>query len=678
MFRKKNYLMTFLLGTALILTFVSLPAQASTSQASYFTIDSPRATISGTEYLLEVPPRVYRGTTMLPLRFTGETILQCDVYWNPTTRTALLEKGTTKIELVLNSRQARVNGQVVNLNSPPQLEKGRILVPLRFLAESFLWEVEYLPTERAVILWEPVEPTALFRFSTPQIIAGQEVEFIDESFDSAGRPLADRIWEINYNESLRSRDLNSLLLKPPAGTYVVRLKVKSKAGLWSEWFEQHMIVEPNRAPVVRDLQILPERPSMGESISFSYSYDNEEWEPVVEERWSYRWWSQDGENRSGVGRPRAFFEPGQYQINLSIRDAYGNWSDPKTVEIDILHREKQSELSYKFSDPQPGEIVHNPDRVNYNDYPLNPSYRMTKTGPTLLFSNSPETVPGPGILYQDEVSEPIRVVYHHRNGSSTPLRLAIMVENTGENVINLLRTKSASGGPVEDVMHLGQLVAFNYYNSAENTTVMLQPGEKYTLYQSPGHGWKYNQSLTGMFDFQTDGPVNVSILALPLGDSVSSYEELPIWPRDGRHARGTFPQADQEVQILIRGDKKEKIVLGKDGEGFESWLKGYDVLTGDEIINKGNYGAVYHLHFTSETKTGILFNPRGISFKGALQGSDGGLYNIPATGSFSGLREAAVAGILHPGQKASLVYTPPNGSDAPVILAIIPESFWDE
>ncbi|MGI6552284.1 MAG: stalk domain-containing protein [Bacillota bacterium] len=71
-----------------------------------------------------------------------------------------------------NSRQARVNGQVKNLNLPPRLEKGRLLVPLRFLAENFSWAVEYLPTERAVVLWKPVPPTALFRFTTPPHYGG--------------------------------------------------------------------------------------------------------------------------------------------------------------------------------------------------------------------------------------------------------------------------------------------------------------------------------------------------------------------------------------------------------------------------------------------------------------------------------------------------------------------------
>ncbi|MGI6552285.1 MAG: PKD domain-containing protein [Bacillota bacterium] len=504
------------------------------------------------------------------------------------------------------------------------------------------------------------------------------MEYVDESFDPAGHSMVDRIWEINYDENLRARDLNSLLRKPPAGSYVVRLKVKSKTGLWSDWFEQQLYVETNRPPLIRDFQVQPEKPAVGESLSFHYAYENEEWEPVPEERWSYQWQSQDGELRSGIGKPRAFFEPGRYQITLSLRDAYGNWSDPKTIEIEVLEREKRNEFSYKFSDPRPGEIIHNPKKGNYNDYPLNQSFQMTRLGPTLLFSNSPETVPGPGILYRDEVSGPIRVVYHHRNGSHTPLRLAVLVENAGQEAVKLTRTKSAFGGPAEDVMHLGQLVAFNYYRSAEKIEIMLPPGEKYVLYQSPGSGWSHNQSLTGMFDLQTDRPVRISILALSLEDTSFAQEELPIWPRDGRHARGTFSLADREVQILIKGDRKEKLVLGKDGEGFESWLTGRDALTGDLIINKGNYGAVYYLHFSSEEKIGILFNPRGLTFKGALQAFDGNPYRIPTLGSFYGLREAAVVGVLDPGQKASLVYTPPNGSDAPVVLAIIPAAFWDE
>jgi len=96
------------------------------------------------------------------------------------------------------------------------------------------------------------------------------------------------------------------------------------------------------------------------------------------------------------------------------------------------------------------------------------------------------------------------------------------------------------------------------------------------------------------------------------------------------------------------------------------------------VMNRGNYGSVYHFTFHAGTRTGVLLNPRGSAFKGAFRGFDGNCYKAPATGNFSSSRRAAVVGVLEPGQAGELVYTPPSGSDAALLFGFIPEDAWPD
>ncbi|NLL19422.1 MAG: hypothetical protein GX262_10450, partial [Clostridia bacterium] len=269
-------------------------------------------------------------------------------------------------------------------------------------------------------------------------------------------------------------------------------------------------------------------------------------------------------------------------------------------------------------------------------------------------------------------------MFHHINNTVAVQQLVVVAENQGSETVTLTQTKATAMGPTGDVMHLGQTAALEYLQlSNQPRTILLKPGEKYLLYQSPKTGWKLNQAITGLFDLTSSGPVSITVAALGSNDYWNNLNSLPLLPRDV-HPRGTFPNADLWVDIYLSSEEPRKIELGKDQQGFESWLTGYDALTGAAVINRGNYGSLYHLTFHPERRTGILLNPRGLSFKGAFRGLDGNSYRAPAYDSFYGSRRAAVVGVLEPGQPGTIVYLPPNGSDAPLIFGLIPESYWPD
>ncbi|HHW07170.1 MAG TPA: hypothetical protein GXX34_06540 [Clostridia bacterium] len=669
----KKFILTTVMA-AQIAFCLGAPAQAEPGESKLF-IDQNEALVAGEIHTLEVPPRVWQGTTMLPLRFVGENILTAQVHWDQATRTITMSKDGTMVQLVLDHPQASVNGRPVTLTVPPFTEKDRTLVPLRFLAETFGYEVHYDAREKSILLRRALPPVAQFELSQAEIIAGQKIWAEDYSYDPYGYPITERRWRINRDPKLTSSSLASFFTTPPAGEYIIGLQVKNKAGAWSEWVEKTLIVRPNEAPRIVEFRPIAPEIDPGENLAFRYRADNEPWEEIVEERWRYR--HLDGDIAT-AGKPRSFFQPGTYEVTLQVKDAYGNWSEPASTHVTVTDRVREKELVYKFKRPLPGEIIDNVALVNYNELAPETNYRSWVGGPTLLLSNSPEAVPAPGILYRDKVSGAFRVMFHHKNSTDMVDKLLVVAENQGPEPVTLILKKTAAAGPNNDVMHLGQLVALNYLAAPEqNKPVVILPGEKLLLYQSPGTGWKTGQSITGMFDLDSDGPLSIAVAALGPDDTLARLEFLPLLPRDV-HARGTFTNPDRWVEIYVSPEGPRKIEIGKDQQGFENWLVGYDALTGAPVVHKGNYGAVYYLTFHAVNHTGVLLNPRGLTFKGAFMGFDGNSYKAPATDGFYGSRKAAVVGVIEPGQPSQFVYTPPNGSDAPVILGLIPEEFWPD
>lgn len=671
----------------LILVFISIFSIATAKGATWqclLKLDSKIAMINNELYELDTIPKVIEGHTMLPFRFVAENILNARVSWDATSKTVAFEKDGKKVILNIGSKIAEVNGDVIFLDVAPLIENGRTLVPLRFLGENFDLFVDYMEEGRMIILTKEVDvepPVARFRFSESELTAGQTLKVIDES-DAGEYSIIDREWEIILSDgkTITTKDITSVLRKPSPGTYIVRLRVKNELNVWSDWLEKELVVKENKPPVIVDLTPSKKSVAQGEEIDFSIEVENEEWEEIVEEKWSYRYWTDpEREELSGLGKPRAFFYPGEYEVKLEVLDEYGNWSNPKTTIINVTKKQKQSEYGFKFSEPKPGEVIDNPHKINFNDYDIYEKVKTEKTGPTLMFSNSPENVTQTGILYQDVVTGPVRVMFHHKNGIenlSKKYRLLVIAENIGTDTATIIKTKEAVGGPSEDVMHIGQVVAMRYFKSDISKKLTLAPGDKAYLYDSLPSNWKFNQTITAMLDFETKGFLKVTIVAVEKDFNLDDYDSLPVLARDDIHFRGTFPTADTIVEVDFDGSDTAKIVLGKDKEGFEEWLEGYDALTGDAVINKGNYGAVYKFTFKADKKTGILLNPRGLTFKGAFQGFDSKVYKAPGVGGFYGSNKASVVGVLEKGDIANFLYTPPNGSDAPVLLIMIPKKNW--
>lgn len=105
-------------------------------------LDSTTAAIDEQETTLEVAPFTLEGRTMVPIRFIGEA-LGAKVDWNGQDRRVTLVKNDVKVELIIDRKDALVNGKVNELDAPAIIKDDITLVPVRFVSESMNMKVFY-------------------------------------------------------------------------------------------------------------------------------------------------------------------------------------------------------------------------------------------------------------------------------------------------------------------------------------------------------------------------------------------------------------------------------------------------------------------------------------------------------------------------------------------------------
>ncbi|MDD4663759.1 MAG: stalk domain-containing protein, partial [Caldisericia bacterium] len=94
---------------------------------------------------------VFSNRTMVPLRTIAEAV-GCQVNWIAKEQRIELSKTGLKVTLFINKKAAQVNGRTVQLDAVPVIQKSRTFVPLRFVGETFSFQVEWKEVERKIRL----------------------------------------------------------------------------------------------------------------------------------------------------------------------------------------------------------------------------------------------------------------------------------------------------------------------------------------------------------------------------------------------------------------------------------------------------------------------------------------------------------------------------------------------
>lgn len=645
------------------------------------TIGKKQAILDGTTYTLQTAPKIIKERTYLPLRFVAENILKAQVDFNHSQKQIVIHKVGMRVILEVGKNIAIVNGEKVDLDGEPVIEASTTLVPLRFLGETFGLQVDYHHTQKQVILSKKQEittsnkaPTAHFSFKKESYSEGETIELIEDSYDEDGDRIVARNWELSGKGS--SQDVSSLLKNLKAGTYELTLKVKDEKGLWSSAYAQSLVIIPNKPPVITTFSTQKTSYAQGEALSFDYTYDNEEGEGISKERWTYRS-VNEASNQAVITKPYAFFAPGEYIVTLELTDAAGKVSEEMQTTVHITKEVKQTEWAYHFTQGKIGDTIDNYQGINYRNYKTATIKSQLQNQDTLWMSDSPEVVTTNGILYKGDFTGEGRVLLHHINGFNENVasekRFVLVAENNEEEPITIRISQEVIKGPVEDVLYLGQQVLYDYWKSNLSRTITLAPGQKVALYDSKNKIWLKEQCISGIMNLETNGTVQLTTAVMDRTDDLNQLDTLPLLDKS-IHVRGTFEGTVRYYDLDIEKGKSTQIVLG---ETPEEWVSGADAITGEWIQNKGNFGVTYRLTLTAQEDTGIILNPRADVFRGAIKWVDTDTYLAPNAGYFMGQNKKAVLlGVIKKGETRVLEYMLPNGSSAPVLLGFIPKSQW--
>ena len=125
-------------------------------------INQPYILINGAEHAIDTEgtvPVLIDDRTLLPVRAVVEA-MGGTVEWDGDTQTVTLTKNMDTIRLVIDSDTAYLNDVPKTLDVAPRLISDRTMLPIRFIAENFQYQVEWDEANQRVILTQEVQETA--------------------------------------------------------------------------------------------------------------------------------------------------------------------------------------------------------------------------------------------------------------------------------------------------------------------------------------------------------------------------------------------------------------------------------------------------------------------------------------------------------------------------------------
>jgi hypothetical protein len=138
-----------LAGTGLPATLPGVEMHSIAQAAS-----AVRVHLNGQPLRTAVPPMELNGRTVVPMRDIFEA-LGATVQWDGSSQSINAQKGLTTVNLQINNRWAQLNGTRVMLDQAPMLYRGSTMVPLRFVSEALGADVNWNSALRMVSINTP-------------------------------------------------------------------------------------------------------------------------------------------------------------------------------------------------------------------------------------------------------------------------------------------------------------------------------------------------------------------------------------------------------------------------------------------------------------------------------------------------------------------------------------------
>lgn len=181
-FRKS---LTLLLLLILSLPMVSVSVHAATSPSISIYLDGQKVNSDVSPYIL---PQA--NVTMVPLRVISEG-LGATVAWYQEIRTAAISTAQTTLTLTVDQQFATVNNNYMQLDASVQNKQGRVMVPLRFVAEQLGLQVTWEQNTRTIFLKSEQAPVVV---APPDMIGVPKIVETPDLIESGNSGSLKGVW----------------------------------------------------------------------------------------------------------------------------------------------------------------------------------------------------------------------------------------------------------------------------------------------------------------------------------------------------------------------------------------------------------------------------------------------------------------------------------------------------
>ena len=136
---------------ALTIICFSLATAALIAPMSIAATSDITVTLDGTELEFDIPPQIVNDRTMVPMRVIFEA-LGASVEWDADTRSITALKDETVVFMQIDSTIMLVDDKEIVIDAPPMLIDGRTLVPVRAISEGLDMYVRWDIDTRTVVI----------------------------------------------------------------------------------------------------------------------------------------------------------------------------------------------------------------------------------------------------------------------------------------------------------------------------------------------------------------------------------------------------------------------------------------------------------------------------------------------------------------------------------------------
>lgn len=119
---------------------------------------APAIYVDGKLVFCDVPPYVTEGRVMVPIRQVAES-LGAQIRWSEREQTVYVDRGTLHLVVPIGKKVLYRNGEAIPTDVAPVVIQGRTMVPVRVVAEALGEKVEWDQGRWAVVIVTPAPPS---------------------------------------------------------------------------------------------------------------------------------------------------------------------------------------------------------------------------------------------------------------------------------------------------------------------------------------------------------------------------------------------------------------------------------------------------------------------------------------------------------------------------------------